>query len=263
MAKARMMFDMTVRDVEEGLRETQTVILPVGIVEQHGYHLPLSVDVHNAVEIARRASERTGCFVTPPVHYNFSGGTLPGTINISPQVFSLMLMDILQSLVMQGFRRIVVLLGHAGSESQVAARDAAHYFLRLRPDVPGLVICVVPFTRLSPSIQRAMEGGDYHAGFYETSLMLYWKPELVALDRAEMDEPEVAEMMRTDPDAYAVAERRTGCPFEVPRVVQDPRIRIGVMGDYSGANARTGEQIAGECVDALEAIIRQMEEAAR
>jgi hypothetical protein len=35
------------------------------------------------------------------------------------------------------------------------------------------------------------------------------------------------------------------------------------MGDYSGANARTGEQIAGECVDALEAIIRQMEEAAR
>lgn len=254
------MFEMTVRDVEEGLRQTQTIIVPVGILEQHGYHLPLSVDIHNAVELARRASERTGCFVAPPVHYNFSGGSLPGTINISPPVFSLMLMDILQSLVMQGFRRILLLLGHAGSESQAAARDAAHHLQRLRPPVPGLVICVVPFTELSPTIQQAMNDGDYHAGFYETSLMLYWKPEMVRLDLAAMDEPSVAEMMRRDPDAYAIAEKRTASPFEVPRVFQDPRIRVGVMGDYTGASAEVGEKIAGECVDALESIIRLMEE---
>ncbi|MGQ9924096.1 MAG: creatininase family protein, partial [Armatimonadota bacterium] len=234
MPTARMMLEMTVRDVEEGLRQTQTIIVPVGILEQHGYHLPLSVDIYNAVELARRASGRTGCFVAPPVHYNFSGGTLPGTINISPPVFSLMLMDILQSLVMQGFRRILILLGHAGSESQAAARDAAHHFQRLRPPVPGLVICVVPFTQLSPTIQQAMDSGDYHAGFYETSLMLYWKPEMVRMHLAAMDENAVAEMMRRDPDAYAIAEKRTVSPFEVPRVIQDPRIRVGVMGDFVG-----------------------------
>ncbi len=253
------MFDMTVRDVEEGLKATQTVIIPVGIVEQHGYHLPLSVDIHNACEIARRVSERTGCFVTPPVHYNFSGGTLPGTINISPQVFSLMLMDIMESLVRQGFRKLVLLLGHAGSESQTAARDAAHHFLRLRSQAQGVLLCVVPFTELSPTIRDAMASGDYHAGLYETSLMLHWKPELVRMDQAAMDEPEIAEMMRRDPDAYAVTEKQTQSRFEVPRVKQDPRIRVGVMGDFSGASAEMGARIASECVDSLEALIRDVE----
>ena len=87
-SKARLMEFMTVKDVEEGLRETQTVILPVGCVEQHGWHLPLSTDIHNAYEIAKRISAVTGCFVAPTMPYSYSGGSLPGTINIAPQTVS-------------------------------------------------------------------------------------------------------------------------------------------------------------------------------
>ena len=133
MTRARIMYNMTVREVREGLRETQTVLLPLGVVEQHGYHLLLSTDIHNAQEIAARASVETGCFVAPCVHYSFSGGTLPGTINITPQVFSLVVMDILRSLLAQGFRHVVILLGHGGPENVVAANDAALMFQRLRP----------------------------------------------------------------------------------------------------------------------------------
>ena len=42
------MVNMTVKDMQEALEKTKTVIIPVGVVEQHGYHLPLSVDIHNA-----------------------------------------------------------------------------------------------------------------------------------------------------------------------------------------------------------------------
>jgi len=259
LGKARIMFNMTVKEIVEGLEQTRTVILPVGIVEQHGYHLPVSVDIHNAVQIAERTSEASGCFVAPAVHYNFSGGMLPGTINISPQVFSLVLMDICQSLVLQGFKNIIILLGHGGTESCAAARDAAEQFQRLRPEMAGVNVCLVPFWELSPTYMESIANKDYHAGLYETSMMLYWKPELVKMDQAELDAPEVLSMMRENPDAYAMKMKNVDNRFVVPRLVQDSRIKVGVMGDYRGANADLGRKIAQECVDGLVELIGQLE----
>lgn len=259
MGKARIMFNMTVKDIVEGLEQTRTVILPVGIVEQHGYHLPVSVDIHNSVQIAERASEATGCFVTPPVHYNFSGGTLPGTINITPQVFSLVLMDICQSLVLQGFTNVIILLGHGGTESCAAARDAAEQFQRLRPEMTGVNVCLVPFWEMSPTYMESIANKDYHAGLYETSLMLYWKPELVKMEQAMLDEPSILSMMRDDPDAYAKRVKNVDNRFVVPRLVQDSRIKVGVMGDFAGASAEFGRKIAYECVDGLAELIGQLE----
>ena len=247
---ARIMYDMTVKEVAAGLRQTQTVILPVGIVEQHGYHLPLSTDIHNAQQIAIRTSQVAGCFVAPTVHYNFSGGTLPGTINISPQVFSLLLMDIMQSLQMQGFRNIVILMGHGGAESAAAVRDAADYFQRLRPEVEGLTVHVVPFWELSETYMQSFEERDYHAGRYETSMMLYWKPELVKMDQAELDDP--ADMqIKSD-------NRRTASKFEIPRAIPDPGVKIGVWGDYHNSSAEFGKKICDECVDSLSGLISQL-----
>ena len=80
---------MTVKDIEEALKKTKTVIIPFGCVEQHGYHLPLSTDMHFASEIPRRAADRLNAVIAPTIPYTFSGGELPGTVNVSPQVFSL------------------------------------------------------------------------------------------------------------------------------------------------------------------------------
>ena len=258
MSKARIMYNMTVRHVREGLKEMKTVIVPIGVVEQHGYHLPLSVDIHNAVEIGRRASEETGCFMAPPVHYNFSGGTLPGTINLSPQVFSLVLTDICRSLSIQGFKNIILLMGHGGTEAGRAVTDAAENLQRLDPRMAGTAIAVVPFWELSPSYLKSTEDKDFHAGRYETSLMLYWKPELVRMDEACLDSPETVRMMRTDQDAFLVKHKEVDNRFVVPRLAQHPDIEVGVMGDYNGASAEFGEKMAMECVDGLSDIIRQI-----
>lgn len=259
LANAKIMFNMTVKDIVEGLKQTKTVILPIGIVEQHGYHLPVSVDIHNAVQIAERASEATGCFVAPPVHYNFSGGTLPGTINISPQVFSLMLMDICQSLVLQGFGNLIILLGHGGTESCAAARDAAEQFQRLRPEMKGVTVCLVPFWELSPTYMESFDKKDYHAGRYETSMMLYWKPELVKMDQAELDDPALLGTLRDDPDAYGLRVKNVDSRFVIPRIVQNPDMKVGVMGDYAGSTAEFGKKIADECTNGLAELIGQLE----
>ena len=259
MSKSKIMYNMTVNEVREGLKETKTIILPVGVVEQHGYHLPLSVDIHNAEQAAMMISEISGCFVAPPLTYCFSGGTLPGTINVSPQVFSLVLMDICRSLVFQGFKNMLVLLGHGGTENCRAAYDALENFLRLSPDMGDITVSLTPFWEFSPTYMKSMEEGDFHAGKYETSLMLYWKPELVKLDQAQLDNPELVAEMRRDPDAYQNKYKAIDSKFVVPKITQRPDMHVGVMGDYAGANPELGKQIAEEVASNLAAFISQLE----
>jgi creatinine amidohydrolase len=259
MGKERIMYNMTVKDIVDGLKETQTVIVPIGMIEQHGYHMPTSVDIHNSAEIARRTSEQTGSFVAPSVHYNISGGLLPGTINITPQVFSLMLMDIMQSLVMQGFKNIILLLGHGGLESGTAAKDACTFFQWLRPEMPGVTISLVPFWDLSPTYTEMSHKGDWHAGLLETSMMLYWKPELVKMDQAAYDDEPIRSLLREDPYSFGVTLKNVDSPFVVGRIIQDPRIKVGVMGDLTGASAELGKKIADECISGLTAFIAELE----
>lgn len=259
MDKSRIMYNMTVKQVREGLKTMKTVVVPLGITEQHGYHLPLSTDIFNAEEIAARASALSGCFVAPTLHYAFSGGMLPGTINISPPVVSLLLMDIFRSLIAQGFKNIVVLLGHGGSENTAAVNEAATNFQRLDPSLEDICICVVPFWELSPAYMKAFDEGDYHAGKYETSMMLYWHPELVQSEGTVLDSKELADLMRTDPDAYAAKIRTVDSPFVIPRIVQNPAIQVGVMGDPFTATAELGRTIAEETSTGLAALIEKLE----
>ncbi len=260
MNKQRLMFNMTVREVREGLKEMKTVVLPIGVVEQHGYHLPLSTDILNAVEVAERASSLSGCFSAPSLNYCFSGGTLPGTINISPQTFSIVLMDICRSLVLQGFKNIILLMGHGGTENVRAAYDAAENFQRLSPDMEGITVSVVPMGELSPTCMKSSAEHDFHAGKYETSLILYWKPELVKMDQAQLDNPVLAERMRTDQDAFLTKTKEVDNKFVVPKLTQNSEMEVGVMGNYEGSNPELGKIISDEASSNLAKLVAQLEE---
>jgi creatinine amidohydrolase/Fe(II)-dependent formamide hydrolase-like protein len=64
--------EMTNPEVIEFLKQHQTVIIPVGAVEQHGPHGPLLTDVLIPQEIARRVAPRIGALVAPPINYTLS-----------------------------------------------------------------------------------------------------------------------------------------------------------------------------------------------
>ncbi|NPV55037.1 MAG: creatininase family protein [Firmicutes bacterium] len=256
--QARIWEFMTVKEMREALQETKTVILPVGVIEQHGYHLPLNTDVYNACELGRLASERTGCLVAPPITYSFSGGTLPGTINISPQLVSLLIMEACQALASHGLENIIILLGHGGTENTKATQDAADMFLRKNPHLRHVKLALVPFFELSETFMKAFADKDFHAGYVETSLMLVWHPELVR-DEMPTDTPDLMEMFRRDQDAYQVIEKPIDSKFICLRITQNPKIQVGVMGDPSKSSVELGRKIIGECVDGLVGLIREME----
>jgi creatinine amidohydrolase len=204
-------------------------------------------------------SERTGAVVAPALPYSYSGGSLPGTINVAPQVMALMVSEIIQSLVEQGFRNVLLLLGHAGTENLRALQDLVNLFLTRHPELTDVVVALAPLWEFSPTFRKAFEDHDFHAGYIETSLMLYWAPEQVRADRILQDEPEVAASLRQHQDNYQQVERVVDDPHVAPRVTQRDDIKVGVMGYPERASAEVGRQVCEEMVSGVVALVRKIE----
>lgn len=79
-----VMEEMTVKMVREYLKQKQSIIIPIGVIEQHGYHLPLCTDALLATKMGRLIGQKTGILVAPTMHQSFSGGGCPGTMLPKP-----------------------------------------------------------------------------------------------------------------------------------------------------------------------------------
>ncbi|MBQ3022927.1 MAG: creatininase family protein [Clostridia bacterium] len=251
---AYYMEQMTVRDMEEAIKKTKTVIIPTGVVEQHGYHLPLSTDIFNATKPLEIAGERLNAVVAPSVNYCFSGGELLGTVNVSPNTFGLYISEICSEFIRMGFENIIVFLGHAGTDNLNALKNSLQMLLRRSPDMhEKATISLMEAWNLSPTWLSgfSMEPEhDFHAGMMETGLMMYWKSELVR-DEIVMDDEYVSRMMRTDQDWFEKREKHIDSPFMVEKVGQREEIKVGVMGLPHKATREIGEKICSEIIDNL------------
>ena len=259
---AYFMEEISVRDLKNAMKKTKTVIIPVGVVEQHGYHLPLSTDIHNSVQLTRKAGDRLNAVVAPSVNYCFSGGTLPGTVNVSPNTFGLLISEICSEFVRMGFINIIVLLGHAGTDNRNALKNTLEMLLRRDEQLARkITLSLVECWDLSPTWLdgfRMEPQHDFHAGMIETSLMMYWKPELVQ-DEIVMDDDYISEMMRTDQDWFEKREKPIDHPFIVATVGQRDEIEVGVMGFPERASRELGEKVCGEMVENLVKYVDMLE----
>jgi creatinine amidohydrolase len=239
--------EMTVNELQDYLKKNRTIILPYGLVEQHGFHLPLDTDIRNSTLLGERLAEEIGCIIAPSINYCFSGGMLTGTVNVKPNTFSNLVGEIIESLALQGFENIIILPGHGGSESLVHLKESLRILKWLNPALKDTLIMMLSVLSFSPTKERIFNSGDYHSGEGETSVMLYFCPEVVR-QKIVMDEPAVAEMLRKDPDAYQKRTKLTGLNEEIPFTEQRPEIRVGVNGHPEKASAETGRKIMEEFV---------------
>lgn len=252
---ARLWGRMTVEEIREGLKETQTAIIPTGCTEQHGYHLPVLVDSITAYEVAVGTSKATGCFVLPPLHYSFSGGGLPGTVDLSPGLTAAVLTELGGSLARQGVRNIILLHGHCGTENIQAHRQAIPMLYRLAPEAH---LATVPIYKLSQTWWTAVQEKDYHAGFIETSLILYLRPELVK-DRSKWLVDGRDAKAVPDQDAWAETVYESQNELVVPFRRMKSHVKIGVWGDPGSSTTELGEKVFDECVAAMVTLVEDMQ----
>jgi len=250
---------MTVREMRAYLENRSSVIVPLGVTEQHGYHLPLGTDAILAREIARRVGLRCGMVSAPTLHMSFSGGQLPGTINLNPNTMGLMVADVLRSLAAQGFRNMFLLACHGGSENFRALDNALKLLLRDDPSFRQVMLVLAPIWKFSTGWKDAMADGDWHAGWLETSMMMECAPDLVQMEHMRTDEKGFVRKMREHPDNYQRAMKPAESEFVVPRMEQRPEMKVGVMGMPEKATPEKGREIVEDAVTRLAKTFAQLE----
>ncbi|MCI4346139.1 MAG: creatininase family protein [Thermoplasmata archaeon] len=167
------------REWEQELRRDPLVILPVGALEAHGPHLPLSADQIQAERTASDLARTEAGFVLPSLNYGVCRGArrFPGTVALSLETLARLTREILAEVVRMGARRILVLSGHAEAPHMAALREGADGALRDGASARVLVLSDYDFVyELRGTEAPATDG---HAGLLETSRVLALAPELV------------------------------------------------------------------------------------
>jgi len=231
--------DLNMEEFTEGLRQTQTIVLPFGSVEEHGKHLPLGTDTYQMFEIAKLAAQKRPLFVGPPVFYGLCRSTRehPGTISIKGQTLRALTLDLLEAYFQQGLRNFLVLSGHAGGTHLAFLIDAGEEFIEKYKGAKVAVASILDLLR--SAAQDLLETPqDSHAGEFETSLMLHFYPRLVK---------------GTSPEEYP--------RFPRPFLVRNKR-RFwpgGVWGDPRKASPKKGKKFAQRLAEAIVQLANQIE----
>ena len=166
----------------------RTAILPLGAIEQHGPHLPLSVDSDHADALAIRVAQRLGnALVLPTVRVGYSPHHLgfAGTVSVRASTLEAICLDYCSSLASHGFERVVLFSAHIGNYPVMRAFEP-RMAEALGPDLQVVVYrddrSILQAWRESVGAGSGPVGG--HADVAETSVMLALHPERVRTERA-------------------------------------------------------------------------------
>ena len=158
-------------------------IIPLGIIEKHGPHLPLGTDLFEAREVAFTAAKKEYAVVFPPYFIGqiFEAKHQPGTISYSNELMWKMLEETCGELSRNGLKKIILLNGHGGNSSFL------QYFCQsqLAERKGYTVVLFQPGTdpELGKEIKALKKAKvDGHAGEEETSMMYFIRPDLVDTD---------------------------------------------------------------------------------
>jgi creatinine amidohydrolase len=177
--------ELTAADFREGIHRSQgTCLLPFGILEKHGPHLPLGTDLLDVRYAALHAAEQDYAIVFPEYYFGQIAEARhePGTVAYSRQMQLALLQETTDEMARNGCKKVIIMNGHGGNESLLP------YFAQTQLDKPHDYVVYV-FDRRTPE-----SGGpakktsiDMHAGESETSKMMISRPDTVHIDRANRE----------------------------------------------------------------------------
>ena len=247
MSEKVLLWDMTREEAEKAVKEADFVVLPTGSTEQHSIHLPVSTDSIRAEELTKHLVEHSGglrMVMLPTLYYGESLHHMHfgGTISLREDTYVEVLKDIAWSVKQQGGRRLLIVNFHGGNivPIQLAA-------MQIERDI-GLKVYFVGWSSFAGDLVRGwFPGVPYgHSGFYETSMILHFRPNLVVRQKMRKQEHRHEREMPKRP-----VTRSTAAAYF------DEQYTTGGIGDPTLARAELAEKIIPEVT---ERIVKALEE---
>ena len=235
-----LIYDMTIMDIKnfKSSANSKLAIIPVGSLEQHGCHLPISTDSIIAERIAREISLQFPSIVLPVIPYGVSFEHLPLlNISINSHTLSTLLTSISVSLIDNGFENIIIINGHHGN---VGVLQYLSQNVREMTSKKNFILAINYWHFLNIPFD--------HAGHVETSLMLAICPDLVKMELAEKERN--TKLLSDKAKAIFL----TGAA-SIPKITTN-----GVMGDPSGANKLDGRVMLSNAITEITRAVNELKE---
>ena len=175
--------ELTAADFRTGIHQAQgTCLLPFGILEKHGPHLPLGTDLLNVRYAALHAAEQEYAVVFPEYYFGqiFEAKHEPGTVAYSAPLQMQLLQETTDEMARNGCKKVIIVNGHGGNEHLLP------FFAQTQLDKPHDYVVYVVATGEAPrgGPPHKSSAVNWHAGESETSHTMISRPDLVHLDRA-------------------------------------------------------------------------------
>lgn len=245
---------LTWTEIESMADKNNVVILqPIGAIEQHGPHLPLIVDAAIATAVTGQAlaqlNDNIPAYALPTIYYGKSNEHwhFPGTITLSSQTLTALLMELGESLYRAGFRKLAFINAHGGQPQilEMVARDLHQQYEDF--SVFPLFVWRVPNIAGKLLNPKELELG-IHAGDAETSLMLSLLPEQVKMEKAVCEYPQ-----GLPENSLLSMEGNLAFAWVIKDLTQS-----GVLGDATVATKEKGDRILASLVNSWVQVIEDL-----
>jgi creatinine amidohydrolase len=177
--------ELTADDFRHAIEQSKgACILPFGILEKHGPHLPLGTDLLNVRYASLHAAEKEFAIVFPEYYFGqiFEAKHEPGTIAYSRQIELSLLQETTDEMARNGCKKVLIVNGHGGNQSLLP------YFAQTQMDNPHDYVVYIQWGRNREADNPLKKDKiDMHAGQSETSNTMISRPDLVHLDRAKQE----------------------------------------------------------------------------
>ena len=177
--------ELTAGDFVKAIHQSQGVcVLPFGILEKHGPHLPIGTDLLDVRFAVMNAVQQEYAVVFPEYYFGqiLEARHEPGTIAYSSHLQLELLQETTDEMARNGCKKIIIVNGHGGNESLLP------FFAQTQLEkLHDYVVYVMGLVAAPPGGPAKKTSVDMHAGESETSKMLIATPDLVHLDRANQE----------------------------------------------------------------------------
>ncbi len=237
--------ELTAPDFVKAVQKSEGVcLLPIGILEKHGPHLPLGSDILGCRQVSSQAAEKEYCVVFPMYYFGQINEARhqPGTIAYSNEIIWNLLQETCNELSRNGFKKIIIVNGHGGNN------DFLHYFcmsqLHSVKDYSLILFQASEDSAMMKkiaSMRYTTTGG--HADEVETAMIMSIRPDLVKMNLATTQ-------------SGANQERLEVIPFQYTGIWWYARYPNHYAGDGSKSTVELGKTVFGFRADQLVKLIQ-------
>lgn len=242
--------ELTATDWKTALdKASQTCVLPIGILEKHGPHSPLGTDLIHVREWASHAVKQEYAVTFPDYFYGQINEARhqPGTFALPARIIYDLLEATCDEISRNGFKKIIILNGHGGNPEflqffmQSFLNKRHNYVIYLYNPSPDSA-----YANQMNKVWKSDQKVDMHAGERETSTLLYYRPDLMKMDRATSES--------------GADQKRSGLPNVYTPIWWYASFPNHYAGEGAKASKETGQMIARHEIESFVKALKLIKE---